>query len=269
MTALQHQVPQDLEFLLLGPLEVRRGRCRVPVRGRRERAVLAMLLLADGGTVAMERLVAAVWDDDPPSGAVKTVRNIVSALRCRHTADGLPAIPIDTTLGGYRLPTEAGRPDAREFRHWVAAARERAAAGDAAGAAPRLQEALRLWRGPALDGTGGRIMRDCAAGLEEQRISALEDRLELELSLGRHRQVIGELEALAREYPLRERVVGQLMLALYRSGRQAEALNAYLRLAQRLVNDLGIDPIIEVAHLYEAILRHDPALLVRPANARG
>jgi DNA-binding SARP family transcriptional activator len=252
----------DLEFGVLGPLEVRFGNSPVPVRGWRERSVLAMLLLADGNTVPMERLVDAAWDGNPPGNAPKAVRNCVSALRCRLAAVGGPAIPIETAPAGYRLPVAAGgiRLDARDFRRRVDDARQLAVAGSGAGAAAGLRTALALWRGPALDGTGGRIVRNYAELLDEQRLSAKQDLLELELALGRHRQAAAELQALTADHPLHEGIAGQLMLALYRSGRQADALNAYLRLAKRLAEDLGVDPTAEITGRYEAILRHDPAL---------
>jgi DNA-binding SARP family transcriptional activator len=251
---------ENLEFMVLGPLEVWRGACPVPVRGARERTVLAMLLLADGDTVTVPRLVAAAWDDDPPAGAVKAIRNCVSALRHRLVADGGPVIPIQANPAGYRLPADAGRLDAREFRHQVNAARQLAAAGATVPAAAELRGALRRWRGPALNGTGSRIVRDCAVRLDEERMTALEEHLDLELALGHHRQVIGELLTLARQHSLRERFTGQLMLALYRSGRQAEALEAYRCLARCLTEDLGIDPAVALTRLRDAILRHDPSL---------
>jgi len=250
------QPANDLEFLVLGSLEVRRGQRSVPVRGWREQAVLAMLLLADGETITVERLVAAAWDGRPPPGAVKAVRNCVSALRHRLAGEGGPVIAIEAAAAGYRLPASVGRLDARDFRHRVRAARRLAASGESARAAALLRDALSLWRGPALDGAGGRIMQDCAARLDEERMTALEEYLDLELALGHHQQVTAELVALARQHPLRERLTGQLMLALYQSGRQAEALNVYLRLAKRLAEDLGVDPTPAVTGLYEAILRH-------------
>lgn len=256
---------RELEFALLGPLEVRRGERLVPVRGWREQAVLAMLLLAEGDSVSLERLVAAVWDGDPPSGAVKAVRNCVSALRGRLAEPGGRVVPIQATAAGYRLPVDGARLDTRQFRRQVDAARLLSADGRLAGAAARLRGALDLWRGPALAGTGSRIVRDCAARLDEERMIALEDRLDLELALGRHRQVTGELQALVREWPLRERIASQLMLALYRSGRQAEALDSYRRLAKRLAEDLGIDPAAEITRLHQAILRQEPALDLPPA----
>ncbi|MBV9449269.1 MAG: transcriptional regulator [Streptosporangiaceae bacterium] len=250
---------RDLEFGVLGPLEVRRGQYLVPVRGWREQTVLAMLLLADGATVTVERLVEAVWDGDPPCSAVKAVRNCVSALRRRLAEAGEPAVPIQAIPAGYRLPLGA-RLDMREFRQHTDAARQLANAGLTAQAVARLRAALGLWRGPALAGCGGAVIRGCAARLDEERISVLEGCLDLELALGRHQQVVSELQALAREHPLRERVWGQLMLALYRSNRQAEALDAYMTLAKRLAADLGINPAADIAGLHEAILRHDSSL---------
>lgn len=252
----------DVEFGVLGPLEVRLGDSAVQIRGWRERSVLAMLLLADGVTVPVERLVDAVWDDDPPGNALKAIRNCVSALRCRLAGVGGPAIPIETAPAGYRLPVAAGgiRLDARDFRRRVDDATRLAAAGSAVGAVAGLRAALALWRGPALDGTGGRIVRNHAELLDEQRLSVMEDLLDLELALGRHRQAAAELRALAADHPLHEGIAGQLMLALYRSGRQADALDAYLRLARRLAEDLGVDPTADITSRYEAILRHDPAL---------
>jgi DNA-binding SARP family transcriptional activator len=263
------EVTDDLEFLVLGPLEVRRGQRLVPVRGWREQALLAMLLLADGEAVTVERLVAAIWDDAPPSGAVKAVRNCASSLRRRLAESGRPLIPIQATPAGYRLPLDGARLDAREFQRQVDTARRLAGGGLTARAASGLRRALSLWRGPALAGTGGRIVQDCAARLDEQRISAVEDCLDLELALGRHRRVVGELQTLVQEYPLRERVTGQLMLALYQSGRQAEALGTYLQLAKRLAEDLGIDPAADVTRLYEAILRQDPSLSRLPGPVPG
>jgi DNA-binding SARP family transcriptional activator len=260
------QCREGIEFAVLGPLEVRRGQRPVPVRGWRQQTVLAMLLLADGHVVPVGRLVEAVWNGDPPDGAVKAVRNCVSTLRCRSGEAAGLAIPIETTAAGYRLPLEGCHLDAREFRQQAGAARRLAAAGQPVQAVAGLREALGLWRGSALAGTGSRIVQAEAARLDEQRMTALEDCLDLQLALGQHRQVVSELQALVRENPLRERIAGQLMLALYRSGRQAEALDAYRRLAERLAEELGIDPAGEVTRLHEAILRQEPSLALAGAE---
>ena len=251
---------ENLQFAVLGPLAIRQGRRPVPVRGWREHVVLAMLLLADGGVVTVDRLVDAVWDDAPPARAVKAVRNSISALRRRLAhADG-PAVPIETMTAGYRLRVEDCRVDAHEFRQQADAARRLAAAGHTASAAAGLRSALGMWRGPALAGIRGRIVQASSAQLDEQRMAALEECLDLELALGRHRQAVSELQALVRECPLQERTVAQLMLALYRSGRQGEALGAYRQLADRLADELGIHPAGETTRLRQAILRQDPSL---------
>jgi DNA-binding SARP family transcriptional activator len=251
---------EDLEFAVLGPLEVRRGSCRVPVRGWRERTVLAVLLLDADDVTSIDRLVEAVWEDDPPHEAVKAVRNCVSALRRRFAEAGGRALPIQAEPSGYRLRLDGCRMDARDFQQRVDSGRQFAAAGQLEEAAVTLRAALGLWRGPALAGTKGMVVEAGAARLNEERLAALEECLELELALGRHRQVVSELQALASECPLRERLAGQLMLALYRSGRQAEALDAYHRLAARLDDELGLNPGGEINRLHEAVLRQDSRL---------
>lgn len=255
--------PPTLEFKLLGPLEARVDGAAVPVRGERERAMLAMLLLAEGGIVTVDRLVEAVWDDEPPAGAVKAIRNCASALRRRPAVTG-PAIPIQATPGGYRLPLDGISVDTRNYLELVELGRQLAAAGRTRPAVATLRTALRLWRGPALIGAGSRVVQGCAARLDEQRLLAWEDCLELELSLGQHSRAVAELLDLAGDHPLRERIIGLLMLALYRCGRQAEALDVYRRLAGRLAGDLGIDPAPATTRLYEAILRQDASLDVPP-----
>ena len=247
-------------FSVLGPLEVRHRGELVPVRGSRERAVLAVLLLEEGRLVPLGRLVEAVWDGEPPRAAEKAVRNAVSALRGRFAHAEASAALIETDPAGYRLRLEGNPLDVAEFRQRVTTARELASADRAADAAAELRAALGLWRGSALADLSGMVIEAAAARLDERRLGAWEDCLDLELGLGRHREVIAELQALADEWPLRERLAGQLMLALYRSGRQAEALDAYHRLAGKLVDELGIDPSAEVARLHEAILRQDRAL---------
>jgi DNA-binding SARP family transcriptional activator len=258
------QSTEDLEFRILGPLEVRRGQVLVPICGRRESAVLTILLLSDGEVVTMDQLVEAVWDCDPPQNAIKAVRNCVSALRRRTAESAGIVIPVELTALGYRLRLEECRLDLREFRHHAAAARRLAAEGDLAQAVTGLRTDLGLWRGPALAGSRGRILQAGAVRLDEERMVALEDCLDLELALGRHRQVASELLGLAREQPLRERIAGQLMIALHRSGRQAEALDTYHQLARRLAEDLGINPSAGVTRLHEAILRQDPSVDYAP-----
>ena len=249
-----------LDFAILGPLEVSCGGQPLPVGGSRERALLGMLLLEADGVVPMARLVGAVWDGDPPDGAAKAVRNCVSSLRRRFAEAGAPAGLIATESVGYRLRLAGCGFDVHEFGRLIAGARRLAAEGQAGAAVAQLRAALGLWRGHALAELGGTLLGAAAARLDEQRMTALEECLDLELTLGRHRRVAPELRVYVAEWPLRERLAGQLMLALYRSGRQAEALDAFHRLAKRLADDLGLDPSSEIARLHEGILRHDPAL---------
>lgn len=254
-----------LIFGVLGPLEVRNQRGLLPLRGYRERSVLALLLLEEGRLLPLSRLVAAVWDGEPPRAAEKAVRNAVSALRGRFAQAEMSAVSIETEPAGYRLRLHGSSLDAAEFSQRTAAARELAFAGQLAEAVDELRAGLALWRGPALAGLSGIVIQAAAARLDEQRLAAWEECLELELRLGRHREVSGELQELAGEWPLRELLARLLMLALYRSGRQAEALDAFHRLAAKLAEDLGIDPSAEVTALHEAILRQDAVLDLEPA----
>jgi len=239
-----------MEFRVLGPIEVRADGRGLDLGGVRQRRVLAALLRSPNRTVSVSRLVEAAWDDDPPATARRQVQNRVAALRAVLTRHGGF---IDTTEAGYRLRVGPGELDAQLFDDLVA--QGRTVADPAV-----LRRALRLWRGPALSGLGGALLEREAAGLEEQRLGVVEECLELELAAGGHAGVVAELGTLVAEHPLRERFVGQLMLALYRSGRQADALVAYRELSGRLAEELGIDPGPELRRQYEAILREEAAL---------
>lgn len=231
-----------------------------------------MLLLDANRVVSVGRLVEAAWDSGPPAGAEKAVRNSVSALRRRFTEAGVPETVIITESAGYRLHLGNAHLDAEEFKHGVAEAGRLAGTGKVADAVDTLHHALGLWRGLALTGVDGPVIRAGADRLNEQRLTATEQCLNLELTLGCHREVVSELQALVGEWPLREQLACQLMLALYRSGRQAEALDAYHRLRDRLANDLGIDPSGDAVRLHEAILRQDPWLNCqsgRPSPTNG
>lgn len=257
-----------LALKILGPLGIQYGDRPVPVRGAREQAVLAVLLLEAGHVVPLARLVEAVWDNDPPQAAKKAVRNIVSVLRGRLAqTSGFRGL-IETSPFGYRLQPDGYWLDAADFSKRAAAARALTRLGRSGEAVAEFRAALGLWRGPALAGIGGLLIEAAAARLDEQRLAACEECLDLELSLGRHREVTDELLVLASEHPLRERLAGQLMLALYRAGRQAEALDTYHRLAKRLSDDLGLDPSREITRLHEAVLGQDPELEVGRVSAR-
>jgi len=245
-----------VEFRLLGPLEVRAGEAPLPFGGGKQRALLAALLLRANRVVARERLIDELWGEKPPPTVVKLVQLYVSQLRKL-----LPEGTIVTRPPGYLLEVEPDAVDVLRFERLVAEARatspERAAA--------LLREALELWRGPALaEFAEESFFRTESERLEEQRLAALEARIDAELALGLHSDLVGELEALVAEQPHRERQRAQLMLALYRSGRQAEALAAY-RDARATLDELGLEPGAGLRELEQQILNQAPALDLAPA----
>ncbi|MDT4987013.1 MAG: hypothetical protein QOI74_1107, partial [Micromonosporaceae bacterium] len=248
-----------LDFALLGPLEVRVGGDELALDGPVQRRILAALLLRAGHSVSVPRLADAAWDDNQPSTARQQVQNRVSGLRRRLVRAGV-ADPIDTTHSGYRVKIDQDQLDVWAFDRLVAQASECAGGGDIAGAIRVVREALGLWRGPALAGLGGDLLSREAAALAERRLAAWEQCVQWELASNAHDRVVSELSLLVAEHPLRERLVGQYMLALYRAGRQADALTAYQDVARRLADDLGIDPGPELRQLYADILRNDPGL---------
>jgi DNA-binding SARP family transcriptional activator/class 3 adenylate cyclase len=254
-----------VEFRILGPLEILddQGQ-RLALGGAKQRALLAVLLLHAGQVVAVERLVDELWGEDPPDTAahslqvyVANLRKVLEPTRTKRSAGGV----LQTRPPGYLLQVGPEELDLARFERLAGQGRAALAAGDPAGAARLLGEALGLWRGWALADVAlavsgqGEVVR-----LEERRLAALEDRIEAELALGRHRELVGELQALVAAHPLRERIHGQLMVALYRSGRQADALAAFKRARDRLVEELGIEPGAELQELERAILAQDPNL---------
>ncbi len=254
-------------FRILGPLEVLDGDRAVALGGLRQRALLALLLLRANEVVSTDRLIAELWGESPPPTARQTVQVYISQLRRAVPADGSRASAIETRAPGYLLHVAHGQLDLDRFQELSASGREALAAGDAAGAAATLREALALWRGPPLADFAyeGWAQRDIAR-LEESRLACLEERIEADLQLGRHSDLVGELEALVEEHPLRERLRGQLMLALYGSGRQAEALERYASGRRALADELGIEPGGALKDLERRILTQDPAL-APPARA--
>jgi DNA-binding SARP family transcriptional activator/predicted negative regulator of RcsB-dependent stress response len=246
-----------LRFGVLGPLEVRKGDRVLPIGSAKQRAVLAVLVLRANHVVPAGELIDVVWGGHPPKTAGNAVSVYVAQLR-KALGGYLVWRPP-----GYLLPVDPDQVDLRRFQRLLADAHAARAAGDWEQAVADLQRALALWRGPALADVASEVLQAVEVPrLEEQRIGALEERIELELELGRHRQVIGELEALATVHPLRERLRGLLMLALYRSGRQAEALSVYRKTRRSLVEELGIEPGPELRRLEQAILAADPSLEV-------
>jgi predicted ATPase/DNA-binding SARP family transcriptional activator len=246
-------VASDVRIGVLGPLEVRVGAGEpVEVVGPRLRALLIRLALDPGRVVLTGQLVDAVWDEDPPAGAANALQSLVSRLRRL-----LPGV-VETHPAGYRLALEPGAVDAVRFQSLAAAGRDELGR-DPQQAGRTLREALALWRGPALaDAAGARFAAAPVARLEELRLGALEDRIDADLASGAHDAVLAELDELVTAHPLRERLCGQLMRALAAAGRQADALAAFQRLRERLVEELGIDPSAELQAVHVAVLRGTP-----------
>jgi DNA-binding SARP family transcriptional activator len=241
-----------LEFRVLGPLEVLSDGQPVTVAGQRQRALLTLLLLHPGEVLSMDALVDRLWGETPPRTATTSLQNAISQLRKLLGADVLRTKPP-----GYVLELAGHELDLRRFDELVVRARQ----ADAAKRAELLREALDLWRGDPL----AEMMFEPFAGDElprliELRLATLEDRIDADLERGRHAEVAGELETLVRRHPLRERMRAQLMLALYRGGRQADALQVYQDARKSLVAELGIDPGRALQQLHAAILRQDAQL---------
>jgi predicted ATPase/DNA-binding SARP family transcriptional activator/Flp pilus assembly protein TadD len=239
-----------VEFRILGPLEVTDDDRPVAVAGAKPRALLATLLIRAGQTVSAERLIDELWDDDPPETAQNTLQVYVSQLR-----RALGAETIQRRSSGYALDVAREQIDLARFEDLVESAR----GAEPHVAAERLREALALWRGePEVDG----------ARLAELRLAALEARIDADLALGRHPELVPELQALVAEEPLRERLRAQLLLALYRDGRQADALAEYARARTTLVEELGVEPGLELQRAHRAVLEHsDEAPLLAPATS--
>jgi DNA-binding SARP family transcriptional activator/ABC-type branched-subunit amino acid transport system substrate-binding protein/streptogramin lyase len=262
----------EMDFRILGPLEVADEGRRVELGGRKQRALLAILLVHANEVVSADKLIDELWAETPPPTAAKTLQAHVSRLRRSINVDGSPkgqGGPLVTRGQGYILKVEPGQLDAERFQRLLEDGRRALARGEAGFAAQKLDEALALWRGPALaDFVYESFAQEEIARLEELRLGALEERLEAELALGRHAEVVAELEALLARHPLRERLRGQLMLALYRSGRQAEALEVYQRGRRALAEELGLEPSQPLQRLERQILGHDPELAA-PARAEA
>ena len=253
-----------MEFRILGPLQVVHRDQPVVLAGARERAVLALLLLSANEVVSAERLAEDLWSASPPEGAVKALRVFVSRLRKALRAAGADEILV-TQSPGYVVRIDPADLDAARFQALVADGRRLAAEGDHHRAAAVFREALALWRGPALADVGDApLARAEAARLEEARLAATEERIEADLACGRHAELIAELDAFTRAHPLRERLWGQRMLALYRSGRQVEALRAYRELREFLAEEVGLEPSPVLVALETAILRQERHLDWRP-----
>lgn len=242
-----------MDLQILGPLKASVADREVPIGGRRNRTILGVLALEANRLVPTERLLDAVWEDRAPSTARSQVQICVSALRRSFTDAEAPDV-IRTQAPGYLLQVAPGQLDADVFDDLVTHARLLVENGRDADAATELRRALGMWRGPALGGLLGRVLEAGARRLEERRLVATEECIRVELALGRHASVIDEIRTLVDEYPLRERLHSQLMLALYRAGRQAEALQAYRSARGILVDEFGIEPSAELRRLERDIL---------------
>ncbi|GGQ85640.1 AfsR/SARP family transcriptional regulator [Couchioplanes azureus] len=252
-----------MEILVLGPLTVRHAGRDVVVPAAKARAVLACLTVRCGELVTPEALAAEVWPDGPPVSAANTLQTYVSQLRRLLEPDrapgGKPRV-LRSVPGGYLLDLPPDQPDSRRFEEAVRRGRTALEAHEYDKAADLLQAALGWWRGPAYGNVPGDQAAREAARLEECRLVATELRIDADLALGRHAEVVAELERLVAADPWREEPVAQLMLALYRSRRQAEALGVYRAARSRLVEELGVEPGPELQRLEQRILRQDPDL---------
>src|SRR3954468_12903400 len=252
-----------MDFRLLGPLEA--GAAAAPLRlgGRKPRALLACLLLDANHTVSIEQLIDELWGERPPDTATKMVQIYVSQLR-KVLPDGV----LRTRPGGYVLQVEPEALDVNRFDALRAQGRAALQRGEAAEAAELLREALDLWRGAALAEVPEPFALAQRGRLDELRLGCVEDRIDADLALGRHADVVAELRGPIARPPLRERLRAQRMLALYRCGRQADALGTYQSYRRTLDEELGIDPSAELRAFESAILGHDVGLLIaRPAPA--
>ena len=246
-------VDRIMEFRLLGPLEVVEHDRLLALGGVKQRSLLAILLLHANEVVSSDRLIGELWGQTPPSTAAKSIQVYVSRLRKELGVEGR----LVTQAPGYILRVDPSELDLARFEQLLAEAR----GADASSAAQKLGRALALWRGPALADLAYEPFAQSEIGrLEELRWVALEQRIEADLAGGRHAELVGDLEVLIAEQPLREHLRYQLMLALYRSARQAEALAAYREARRQLSEELALEPSEELKRLEQAILRQDPAL---------
>jgi DNA-binding SARP family transcriptional activator/Tfp pilus assembly protein PilF len=263
--------PGALRVQLLGPVRAWRGDDELELGGPGRRAVLSMLAMRASQAVSRAELIDGLWGDDPPASAVNGVHVHVAGLRRALEPDRAHRAPgqmLPATGPGYVLRVDPARVDAATLDRHLALARSRAAGGDLAGAARALDEALGLWHGPVLAGIPGPWAEIERVRLDELRLAGIEERVGLMLALGAHQQAVARLAGLIREYPLRERLRGQLMVALYRCGRQADALAEFTAGRQVLASELGIEPGPELRRLHHQILAADPVLDLNQGPAR-
>ena len=250
----------ELKFAVLGPVRAWRGETELDLGTPQQRAVLAVLLLAEGRQVPASAIVDALWGAEPPKAAAGTLRTYISRLRQGLAAGGGQAV-IKSAGAGYVLPVRPAAVDLGLFIKWTAQARAVRGAGDAATAAAFLRDALGLWQGEPLAGLPGEYAESQRARLTELQLAAVEDRLGLEIELGEHVAAATELRTLAAAHPLREQLSELLMLALYRAGRQADALAVFDGARRTLSEELGIDPGPALREMHQRILQTDQSLI--------
>ncbi|MBV9447550.1 MAG: AfsR/SARP family transcriptional regulator [Streptosporangiaceae bacterium] len=257
-----------MKYRVLGPLEV----CavtgeRISIARPKHRQLLATLLLSHNAVVTTDHLIENLWEDGQPNTARGLLKTYIWGVRRLLSPRDPTVAPIETLIGGYRMPVDTSELDLLVFSKLAKEGRELLRGGHLDAADDALRRALSLWRGPALQGVPKSwSLIDAAANLDEERLNAVEDWAEVRLTLGCHVDVAGQLRPWVRANPLRERLWGQLMLALYRSGRRGEALQMFHELRRELDDELGIAPSDPVRNLHEQILRGEPGLLV-PGSA--
>ncbi|MFJ9028094.1 AfsR/SARP family transcriptional regulator [Streptomyces sp. NPDC102274] len=254
-------------FKVLGPLIVMSGDHNVVVGGARQRTVLSLLLLSPGRTVPVDTLIDEVWNGSPPATARTQIAIVVAALRKTFRAEGAADDMIVTAHPGYLLNTEGHYVDSVDFADLVARAEAAVAEGRLDDAAQCYRRALDLWRGSALAGVSGPAVEEEAARLQEHRLNAYDDATAVRLALGRHYELVPELGGVVREHPLRERTRHHLILAQYRSGRRAEAMESYREAREVFVAELGLEPGPDLQELHDLVLRDDPSLTVEGGRA--
>jgi YVTN family beta-propeller protein len=257
-----------LELGILGPLSLTVGGEERPVAGEKLQALLARLLLDANRAVSTERLIDELWGDEPPASARQSLHVHVGRLRRLLGDGGDGSSPLETTGSGYLLRIDADEVDALRFRSLLASARAERSAGRVEAAGATYSEALALWRGDALEGIALPWGEAERARLADLRLAALEERIDVDLQLGRAAQLVPELERLIEAEPLRERLRGQLMLALYALGRQSDALAVYQG-ARQALDEVGLQPGPRLRELEQAILRQDPELVTAPLAGAG
>jgi len=248
---------EKLQFRILGSLEVRNAGKKLIVTAPKQQAVLVSLVLGANEFVSIDSLADYVWDGRPPAAYRTTLQAYV--YRLRRLFERSPGVELSTGIAGYMLEVNPVAIDLPVFRQKVQLARELVKCREIDRATRELRDALSVWRGNALSGVPGELLQQEARFLESERLAAYEELLSLEISLGNHRRIIPELSKLVISHPLRETLAAQLMLALYRSGMQAEALQSYAAARSRLREELGIEPGAELQELHKGVLSRLPA----------